>query len=83
LLVSVALIESILRGTYAQVIRNITLGLAVLALLLVVYEYFGTILIGILVVGVLVLTLQNLREALAPAGGRHRPGRQPKGRPPR
>jgi hypothetical protein len=68
LLVSVGLIESILRGTYPLVIRNTTIGLAALALLLLVYEYFGTILVGVLVVGVLVLTLQNLREALAPAG---------------
>jgi hypothetical protein len=72
LLVSVALIESILRGTYALVVRNITIGLALLALLLLVYEYFGTILISVLVIGVVVLTLQNLREALAPGGRRWR-----------
>jgi hypothetical protein len=70
LLVVVALIESILRGTYPTVIRNVTMGLAALAALLLIYEYFGTILISVLVVGVLVLTLQNLREALAPAGRR-------------
>ena len=44
--------------------------IAALAALLLIYEYFGTILISVLVVGVLVLTLQNLREALAPAGRR-------------
>ena len=70
LLVAVALIESILRGTYAVVIRNVTIGLAALALLLLIYEYFGTILISVMVIGVMLLTLQNLREALAPAGRR-------------
>ncbi len=72
LLVVVALVESVLRGTYPTVIRNLTIGLAALALLILIYEYFGTILITVLVVGVLVLTLQNLREALAPAGKRRR-----------
>jgi hypothetical protein len=72
LLVVVALIESILRGSYPRVIRDITVGLAALTLLLLIYEYFRVILIGGLVIGVLVLTLQNLREALAPAGRRKR-----------
>jgi hypothetical protein len=66
LLVVVALIESVLRGSYARVIRDITIGLAALTLLLLIYEYFRVIVIGGLVTGVLVLTLQNLREALAP-----------------
>jgi len=68
LLVVVALIESILRGSYPRVIRDITVGLAALTLLLLIYEYFGVLLVGGLVAGVLVLTLQNLREALAPTG---------------
>jgi hypothetical protein len=72
LLVAVALIESIFRGTYPRAIRNITVGLAALTLLLVIYQYFRAILVGGLVIGVAVLTLQNLREALAPAGKRRR-----------
>jgi hypothetical protein len=68
LVVVVALIESIFRGSYPRVIRDITVGLAGLTLLLLIYEYFRAILIGGLVIGVLVLTLQNLREALAPTG---------------
>lgn len=72
LIVAMALIESIFRGTYPLVIRNITVGLAGLTLLLVVIEYFEAILIGVLVLGVTVLTFQNLREALAPAGERKR-----------
>jgi len=66
LLVVVALIESIFRGSYPRVIRDITMGLAALTLLLLVYQYFQVILIGGLVLGALVLTVQNLREALAP-----------------
>ena len=72
LVVVVALIESILRGSYPRVIRDITVGLAALTLLLLIYEYFRVILIGGLVIGVLVLTLQNLREALAPVRKRKR-----------
>ncbi|MBF8257257.1 MAG: hypothetical protein HW375_2164 [Anaerolineales bacterium] len=72
LLVAVALIESILRGSYSRVIRDITVGLAALTLLLLIYEYLRVILIGGLVIGVLVLTLQNLREALAPVRKRKR-----------
>jgi len=70
--VAVALIESILRGSYSRVIRDITVGLAALTLLLLMVEYFRVILIGGLVIGVLVLTLQNLREALAPVRKRKR-----------
>jgi hypothetical protein len=72
LLVAVALIESLLRGTYPRVIRDITMGLAALTLLVLIYEYFWTLLIGGLVLGVLVLTVQNLRDALAPTGKRPR-----------
>jgi len=77
LVVVVALIESILRGTYPRVIRDITVALAALTLLLLVVEYFRILLIGGLVLGALLLTVQNLREALAPAGKR---GRKAKGR---
>jgi hypothetical protein len=77
LIVGVALIESILRGSYPRVIRDITLGLAALTLLLLVYEYFRVLLIGGLVLGVLVLTFQNLREALAPVGKRKRRRKAP------
>jgi hypothetical protein len=72
LLVAVALIESVLRGSYPRVIRDITVGLAALTLLLLVYEYFRVLVVGGLVLGVLVLTFQNLREALAPVGKRKR-----------
>jgi hypothetical protein len=68
LLVVVALIESILRGSYPRVIRDVTVGLAALTMLLLIYEYFRFILVGGLVIGVSVLTLQNLREALSPIG---------------
>jgi hypothetical protein len=76
LIVAVALIESIFRGTYARMIRDITVGLAALALLLIIYEYFRVIVIGGLVLGVTLLTLQNLREALRPAAP---PGRRRRG----
>jgi hypothetical protein len=72
LVVVVALIESIFRGTYPRMIRDITMGLAALTLLVLVYDHFRAILIGGLVLGALLLTVQNLREALAPAGKRPR-----------
>ena len=76
LVVTVALIESILRGTYPRVIRDITVALAALTLLVLIYEYFRVILIGGLLLGALWLTVQNLREALAPAGKRKPTGRE-------
>jgi len=65
LVAAFVLIESIFRGRFSDTVRAITLILAIIALLVLVYTFFWQIIIGALLVGGIYLIWDNIREALA------------------
>jgi hypothetical protein len=65
LVAAFVLIESIFRGRFSDTVRAITLILAIIALLVLVYTFFWQIIIGALLVGGVYLIWDNIREALA------------------
>jgi hypothetical protein len=76
LVAAFVLIESIFRGRFSETVRVITLVLALIALLLLVYTFFWPIIVGALLIGGLYLIWDNVREALA-GGGTRKPDEQP------
>jgi hypothetical protein len=72
LFVAVSLIESYFRGIFRENVRRITVVLAMATLLVLLYEFIVPILIGGLLAGAVLLTWENLHDALAPTGTRKR-----------
>jgi hypothetical protein len=62
LVITAALVDSILRGTIARLLLNVTIAAAVITVGVLVYEFFWQLtLVAIATIGVLIL-LDNIRE---------------------
>lgn len=64
LVVVFVLLEAIFRGRFPDAVRRITIALAVVMALILVYTYFWQIIIGALLVGGAYLTYENVRDLL-------------------
>jgi hypothetical protein len=82
LVAAFALIESIFRGRFSETVRAVTLVLALLSSLVLIYTFFWQIIIGALLIGGLYLIWDNIRETLAGGGIRKPRSQPPSTRPP-
>ena len=64
LIIAFLLTESVFRGKFSESVRTIAIFLALVSIAIIIYSFFWSIVIGLLLIGGVYLIYNNVREAL-------------------